>query len=399
MKSTFWLAALVFFAASGFIQGEDEVVLKSGERMKGTLRDASETPESVTIKIVKKPGIITEKQIPKADIQEIIRSQGEDEAAYKLKLGENSVAEGWYVQAIEKQIKPWLAKYPQSKLVSEMTARQKEFADELERVRKGEHRIGTQWYTAEEYPRVKMEEEAKGVLSQIQSAATVSDYCRVMELTKKAQENCTNALAFADILQCGRQALASPDPAKATASLRKALERFQQEMTQTVFRVQAIVNQVPATCSPPEPGEGSKIVGLHEGAIKPDFNTVDVSKSQDAYEKYSERALSVEGAPNVYYLCKDCEFNIQLKYFYTRRDLAKKKLTTNEMQEINRLYRILGNDEKQIVRLQNLVKDPGLFLMEITEFLSKLPAAKPPLTAPLAPVTGSTNAPAQPVKP
>ena len=40
------------------------------------------------------------------------------------------------------------------------------------------------------------------------------------------------------------------------------------------------------------------------------------------------------------------------KYFYTDRSVPKKKLTETEMLEINRLYRIIGRCEQQLVQLQ-----------------------------------------------
>ena len=38
------------------------------------------------------------------------------------------------------------------------------------------------------------------------------------------------------------------------------------------------------------------------------------------------------------------------KYFYTDRSVPKKKLTEEEMLEINRLYRIIGQDQDRLAK-------------------------------------------------
>jgi hypothetical protein len=56
--------------------------------------------------------------------------------------------------------------------------------------------------------------------------------------------------------------------------------------------------------------------------------------------------------PGVVFLGQEVEFNAATKYFYTDRTLPKKKLSEEEMFEINRLYRIIGRCEQQIAELQ-----------------------------------------------
>src|SRR5439155_13080426 len=91
---------------------------------------------------------------------------------------------------------------------------------------------------------------------------------------------------------------------------------------------------------------------FHEGAAKPDFNTVDVRATQETpYDKHEYVTSDLN--PNIVFIGRQLEFNSMTKYFYTNRSLPKKKLTQAEMEEINRLYRIIGRCEQQLAQMQN----------------------------------------------
>ncbi len=86
---------------------------------------------------------------------------------------------------------------------------------------------------------------------------------------------------------------------------------------------------------------------FHPGAIRPDFNTVDIRPTQDLF--YAQHHyMSSDLNHGVCFLGSELEFNSMTKFFYTDRSLPKKKLTEAEMLEINRLYRIIGQCEKTI---------------------------------------------------
>jgi hypothetical protein len=90
---------------------------------------------------------------------------------------------------------------------------------------------------------------------------------------------------------------------------------------------------------------------FHPGASTPDFNTVDVRKSQDL--NYAKNAyVTSDLNPGVVFLGRDVEFNSMTKMFYVDRSLPKHKLSEAEMLEINRLYRIIGHCRAEIARLQ-----------------------------------------------
>jgi hypothetical protein len=90
---------------------------------------------------------------------------------------------------------------------------------------------------------------------------------------------------------------------------------------------------------------------FHPGAEIPDFNTVDVRQSQQfPYE--SHQYVSSDQLPALMFKGADLEFNAMTKLFYTNRSLPKKRLTEDEMVEINSQYRIIGHCQDQIRELQ-----------------------------------------------
>jgi hypothetical protein len=135
----------------------------------------------------------------------------------------------------------------------------------------------------------------------------------------------------------------------ATGARRAALET---EMKSAVEQVKQIVNQ-PVTSMPrtSEMQVSTYRPGwFHEGASKPNFNTVDVRTTRET--PYDGRQyVTSDLNPGIVFIGSQLEFNPMTKYFYTDRSLPKKKLSDAEMIEINRLYRIIGRCEKELAEL------------------------------------------------
>lgn len=84
---------------------------------------------------------------------------------------------------------------------------------------------------------------------------------------------------------------------------------------------------------------------FHPGAVKQDFNTVDVRATQQfPYDTYSYVTSDLN--PSEMFAGRDLEFNTMTKAFYLDRTLPKRRLSEAEMLEINRLYRIIGQAER-----------------------------------------------------
>jgi hypothetical protein len=97
---------------------------------------------------------------------------------------------------------------------------------------------------------------------------------------------------------------------------------------------------------------------FHDGAARPDFLTVDVSQSQQfPYDKYEYVTSNI--TPGVMFRGHDLEFNANTKFFYTDRTLPKKRLTPDEMAEVNRLYRVIGERERDLARLRGEPPPPS----------------------------------------
>jgi len=127
---------------------------------------------------------------------------------------------------------------------------------------------------------------------------------------------------------------------------------LESEMKVAIEKVQFLVNQ------PVEPllrVEGMQVSTykpgwFHEGASKPDYNNVDIRRTQDLSYGKNEYVTS-DLNPGIVFRGAEVEFNSMTKFFYTDRSLPKKRLTEAEMVEINRLYRIIGRCEDALTKL------------------------------------------------
>jgi hypothetical protein len=139
-----------------------------------------------------------------------------------------------------------------------------------------------------------------------------------------------------------------------TNSTAGQIAALQLQLTNAWHQVEGIV------CQPPpafrrDPDYHVSVYGpggwFHPGALTPDFNRVDVRKTQQLV--YTAPWVSSDVTPGMMFRGSDLEFNAMTKLFYTNRDLPKKKLTEAEMLQINSLYRTIGHCQTDIENLQN----------------------------------------------
>jgi hypothetical protein len=125
------------------------------------------------------------------------------------------------------------------------------------------------------------------------------------------------------------------------------------ELADAIARVKEIINR-PVEGLPRKPGMSVATASpdwFRPGAAKPDFNKVDIRNTQEfPYEQFEY--VTSDPNPNIVYSGPELEFNPMTKYFYTDRTTPKKKLNESEMLEINRLYRIIGQDEDRLAGAQ-----------------------------------------------
>lgn len=125
------------------------------------------------------------------------------------------------------------------------------------------------------------------------------------------------------------------------------------ELAAAMARVKQIVNQ-PVEGLPRKPGMTVATASpdwFRPGAVKPDFDQVDIRNTQQfPYEQY--QYVTSDPNPDVVYSGPELEYNPMTKYFYTDRSVPKKRLNESEMLEVNRLYRIIGQDQDRLAQLQ-----------------------------------------------
>ncbi len=143
-----------------------------------------------------------------------------------------------------------------------------------------------------------------------------------------------------------RQSASTPSASALTPAARLAATRS--EAKDAITRVQNIVNQaITMAQRTPQMRVWEYEYWFHPGAAKPDFNTVDVRLTQQLdYE--NQDFVCLKSNPTLVWAGHDLEFNAMTKFFYVDRSVPKKRLTNEEMVEVNRLYRIIGRCEKEL---------------------------------------------------
>jgi len=127
------------------------------------------------------------------------------------------------------------------------------------------------------------------------------------------------------------------------------IDRIERERLSTINRIKAIVNQKARSYTRKDDMAVSKFSEgwFHAGALTPKFDTVDIRQTQEkSYDKYEYVTSDLN--PGVVWRGKDLEFNSMTKFFYEDRTIPKKKLSEAEMEEINRLYRIIARCDAEL---------------------------------------------------
>jgi hypothetical protein len=142
-------------------------------------------------------------------------------------------------------------------------------------------------------------------------------------------------------------------PPTTVESTNDQIAALQLQLTNAWHQVEAIVDQ-PVRAYRYDPSYSVSTYGpggwFHPGAMTPDFNNVDVRKSQEL--TYTAPWVSSDITPTMMFRGSDLEFNAMTKLFYTNRSLPKIKLTEAEMLQINSLYRIIGHCQSAIQQLE-----------------------------------------------
>ena len=186
------------------------------------------------------------------------------------------------------------------------------------------------------------EAEAGAALGRMRASVAEGNYAGFAATLRKCLADYRHTAAFAQIAAYAREVMRDTPPAKLSTALQQQAKAAQAEFDATTRQVQAIVNQTPPTALPPQGSTEVYWYNFDPGAIKPDFNVADVVTGREAW---SGDFVYMKTRPGVFYRAADCEFNPQTKFFFTDRNVPKKKLTDAENREIVRLYRILGKDE------------------------------------------------------
>lgn len=176
---------------------------------------------------------------------------------------------------------------------------------------------------------------------------------RYPDCTIKLKDQVVISVKAARAATSAAPAAQAPSPVPKTPQERIAALRLEER--RAVHRVVEIVNQpleqYPITRDMTVGQWGD--IWFHPGAETPDFDNVDVTKFEDDKNYVGKPFEYATSNMNhgIAFRLSDMGFNSKTKMFYTDRTIPKKRLTFEEMQEINRLYRIIGRCNSELQSL------------------------------------------------
>ncbi len=188
--------------------------------------------------------------------------------------------------------------------------------------------------------------EAADALASLQASAAARDYEAFAATLHKACDQYRQTPSFPAIAALACTTLAHVTGDQVADGLKdKAVRTARADFDKTTRQVQGIVNQTPPVVVKPPGATEVYGYGYHPGANRPDYNA---NNLQSTRELWKGEYVYINEVPGVYYRSADCEFNPQTKYFFTSRNVPKKRLSDAEYQELTRLYHLLGQQEKAI---------------------------------------------------
>jgi hypothetical protein len=187
------------------------------------------------------------------------------------------------------------------------------------------------------------ERPAQELLGRLRAAINANNWNAQVDGLQQALSKFRETQTFAQISAVAKsqfERISRADVERSMSSQPAATEL--QTVTQ---QIQAIVNQTPTTR--PDKIGGTIWIGFHDGAIKPKLKFITLEQLKAGREFYTADTAWMQGAPNVFYVAREIEFNPMTKYFYTDRTKAKKRLSEAEYDQLLPLYHRLGDLEAQ----------------------------------------------------
>lgn len=189
-----------------------------------------------------------------------------------------------------------------------------------------------------------LDAESAAALASLQASAGAGDYEAFAATLGRALDAYRQTPSFPALVAFARTSLAGVTVDRVAAALSaRSAGSARGDFERTTRQVQAIVNQTPPVVARPPARAEVYHYAFHPGTNPPDYRAVDLAATR---ELWKGQYVYMDDAPGVYYRSADCEFNPQTKCFYLSRSVPKKRLSDAEYQELTRLYRLLGQQEK-----------------------------------------------------
>lgn len=197
---TFTTLALFATAAWG-----DTIILKSGDKVEGTI--LSETATEIVAEVKINASIKDERVIKKADIEKIEKIQPDEDSWSAIKgfaLGNESLEQGEYAGAVNR-LGTFVTQFPQSPHAADAKAMLAKFEEEKKRVDIGEMKLDGKWLTAAQAQEESVQIKGHILLSRMKRHAAAAQYVEAMNAFDVLEKNFGGSASYADAVALARQ--------------------------------------------------------------------------------------------------------------------------------------------------------------------------------------------------
>lgn len=186
----------------------DTVKLKSGETVEGKVVETTAT--EIVVEVQFSPTIVDKQRIPRADIA-AIEKQSRDEEAYvaieAIEIPDTATDAAALQTVLDKELKPFLRRYPTSARAADVKAKVAEFEADIERLNAGDVKVAGQWFDKETFAKEKYQVEAEKLLIQMKKSLAAGDAVDAVNTFEVLQRSYPQSVAYAEGLPVGLDAI------------------------------------------------------------------------------------------------------------------------------------------------------------------------------------------------
>lgn len=203
----------------------DIITLKDGEKVEGKILSENET--ELVVEIQETASIKDERIIARADVEKVEKASPEETTWKVIKaynIGTDSLPQTHYEQMIA-ALKAFASAYPESPNTPEAKAKTDRLQEELDRVTRGEIKLGNKWLTKDELARERVQITAQVLFNNMKSQYSAGQLTDAMNTFDRMEKTTPGTRVYPEAVELARKVMPLiKDAATRELDLQKARE-------------------------------------------------------------------------------------------------------------------------------------------------------------------------------